>query len=124
MRLPPTSTSTRMVFAPASMAFSSSSFTTDAGERHRRGREDRSEEHTSELQSQSNLVCRLLLEKKKKRLILCDSLRKSFATSYLHSLLRTHPYALMHETILQTSFIGRAYTDLGHDIDYASIELL
>src|SRR5438270_5288604 len=31
--------------------------------RHR----DRSEEHTSELQSQSNLVCRLLLEKKKPR---------------------------------------------------------
>src|SRR2546427_3228466 len=31
-----------------------------------RGR-GRSEEHTSELQSQSNLVCRLLLEKKKKK---------------------------------------------------------
>src|SRR5688572_31092784 len=29
------------------------------------GRHGRSEEHTSELQSQSNLVCRLLLEKKK-----------------------------------------------------------
>src|SRR2546430_8891759 len=29
------------------------------------GRDVRSEEHTSELQSQSNLVCRLLLEKKK-----------------------------------------------------------
>src|SRR2546430_3001723 len=29
----------------------------------------RSEEHTSELQSQSNLVCRLLLEKKKKRIV-------------------------------------------------------
>src|SRR2546430_3355519 len=29
----------------------------------------RSEEHTSELQSQSNLVCRLLLEKKKKNQI-------------------------------------------------------
>src|SRR2546430_12159038 len=29
----------------------------------------RSEEHTSELQSQSNLVCRLLLEKKKKKQI-------------------------------------------------------
>src|SRR2546427_3000461 len=29
-------------------------------------RGERSEEHTSELQSQSNLVCRLLLEKKKK----------------------------------------------------------
>src|SRR2546430_3436401 len=28
---------------------------------------ERSEEHTSELQSQSNLVCRLLLEKKKKQ---------------------------------------------------------
>src|SRR2546427_6569347 len=34
-----------------------------------RGRppDGRSEEHTSELQSQSNLVCRLLLEKKKKK---------------------------------------------------------
>src|SRR2546430_5784851 len=30
----------------------------------------RSEEHTSELQSQSNLVCRLLLEKKKKTSII------------------------------------------------------
>src|SRR2546430_13610645 len=29
----------------------------------------RSEEHTSELQSQSNLVCRLLLEKKKTKLL-------------------------------------------------------
>src|SRR2546427_403559 len=33
--------------------------------RHVRPRRCRSEEHTSELQSQSNLVCRLLLEKKK-----------------------------------------------------------
>src|SRR2546430_11841471 len=33
----------------------------------------RSEEHTSELQSQSNLVCRLLLEKKKKIQIDFDS---------------------------------------------------
>src|SRR5256885_10805627 len=33
----------------------------------RRGRE-RSEEHTSELQSPCNLVCRLLLEKKKKHI--------------------------------------------------------
>src|SRR2546427_8682025 len=31
------------------------------------GSRNRSEEHTSELQSQSNLVCRLLLEKKKKQ---------------------------------------------------------
>src|SRR2546427_3321088 len=33
-----------------------------------RRRAPRSEEHTSELQSQSNLVCRLLLEKKKKQM--------------------------------------------------------
>src|SRR2546430_6448524 len=32
----------------------------------------RSEEHTSELQSQSNLVCRLLLEKKKRILFVTD----------------------------------------------------
>src|SRR5256885_9858394 len=31
------------------------------------GSRDRSEEHTSELQSPCNLVCRLLLEKKKKK---------------------------------------------------------
>src|SRR3989475_8094421 len=36
--------------------------------RHPNGEHEiRSEEHTSELQSQSNLVCRLLLEKKKKK---------------------------------------------------------
>src|SRR5205085_12311066 len=34
----------------------------------RGGEQDRSEEHTSELQSQSNLVCRLLLEKKKQKI--------------------------------------------------------
>src|SRR5688572_31610154 len=34
---------------------------------HHQGHDGRSEEHTSELQSQSNLVCRLLLEKKKKK---------------------------------------------------------
>src|SRR5256886_6293918 len=38
----------------------------DQRHQHRhRARDGRSEEHTSELQSQSNLVCRLLLEKKK-----------------------------------------------------------
>src|SRR2546430_5913097 len=35
---------------------------------------ERSEEHTSELQSQSNLVCRLLLEKKKKKYTLISSI--------------------------------------------------
>src|SRR2546421_9176207 len=40
-----------------------------------RSRSTRSEEHTSELQSRSDLVCRLLLEKKKKknRKHVCDT---------------------------------------------------
>src|SRR5256885_14839284 len=37
----------------------------------------RSEEHTSELQSPCNLVCRLLLEKKKKHSITCDRSKQS-----------------------------------------------
>src|SRR5688572_5598417 len=41
--------------------------TGNGDEEHRTFEARRSEEHTSELQSQSNLVCRLLLEKKKKK---------------------------------------------------------
>src|SRR5437660_7056178 len=37
------------------------------------GRNARSEEHTSELQSRGHLVCRLLLEKKKKKCKICRS---------------------------------------------------
>src|SRR5258706_10523541 len=45
-----------------------------------RGRRDRSEEHTSELQSLTNLVCRLLLEKKKNnRAWLNSAVDKRFA---------------------------------------------
>src|SRR5205085_9953050 len=44
---------------------SRTSFTERRGEFSNISRTFRSEEHTSELQSQSNLVCRLLLEKKK-----------------------------------------------------------
>src|SRR5688572_31232830 len=44
---------------------------------HERAAGGRSEEHTSELQSQSNLVCRLLLEKKKAQI----SFETSRATS-------------------------------------------
>src|SRR2546430_8479843 len=43
----------------------------------------RSEEHTSELQSQSNLVCRLLLEKKKNNTSDLNALR-STSLRYLH----------------------------------------
>src|SRR2546430_7641677 len=48
----------------------------------RSARSDRSEEHTSELQSQSNLVCRLLLEKKNSH-----SLRTSTRVIYAPSTL-------------------------------------
>src|SRR3712207_8896711 len=41
---------------------------------------DRSEEHTSELQSRQYLVCRLLLEKKKKTLIKLPAVRTEFVT--------------------------------------------
>src|SRR2546430_13073930 len=40
----------------------------------------RSEEHTSELQSQSNLVCRLLLEKKKKQVTRSQSPARMLTT--------------------------------------------
>src|SRR2546428_10215295 len=39
---------------------------------HDVGQPPRSEEHTSELQSRSDLVCRLLLEKKKLNASICD----------------------------------------------------
>src|SRR5260370_6579316 len=42
---------------------------------------DRSEEHTSELQSHLNLVCRLLLEKKKKKTHIPDHQTKARAIS-------------------------------------------
>src|SRR5260221_5628002 len=45
----------------------------DVHHRSNRGRRQvRSEEHTSELQSHSDIVCRLLLEKKKKQNSLCS----------------------------------------------------
>src|SRR2546430_9080238 len=47
------------------------------------GLQKRSEEHTSELQSQSNLVCRLLLEKKKKKELPAQKLFASIANAYV-----------------------------------------
>src|SRR2546427_6271415 len=49
----------------------------------------RSEEHTSELQSQSNLVCRLLLEKKKKPHKKQTSPHANLNTAVVHEV-RTH----------------------------------
>src|SRR5256885_11686820 len=48
-----------------------------------RSRDARSEEHTSELQSPCNLVCRLLLEKKKKNSGLIPSQVYQFVTPHL-----------------------------------------
>src|SRR5260370_18416884 len=50
--------------------------------RSARRRHARSEEHTSELQSHLNLVCRLLLEKKKKKMIIY----KTLVEHYEHSM--------------------------------------
>src|SRR5256885_5178308 len=47
---------------------------------------DRSEEHTSELQSPCNLVCRLLLEKKKRVGEIASSLLSSSSNSVLRDL--------------------------------------
>src|SRR3989475_6142137 len=66
-------------------------------ERRGRLRCGRSEEHTSELQSQSNLVCRLLLEKKKKILD-----HKLSCSVYLR---------LLHHTLLCTSLWYTVFVD-------------
>src|SRR2546427_5562228 len=63
-------------------------------------REDtRSEEHTSELQSQSNLVCRLLLEKKKKktkRLTLSDMPKQQEQENLSRKKQHDHQYTTLH----------------------------
>src|SRR2546430_8522293 len=58
-------------------AESSGQFTFE-GQRLASGHRSRSEEHTSELQSQSNLVCRLLLEKKTQMSLLLARLSYRF----------------------------------------------
>src|SRR2546430_7693660 len=61
----------------------------------------RSEEHTSELQSQSNLVCRLLLEKKKKK-------RKD-----AHQLLKQLAHNRTEESLLHQSYNILSCLDYG-----------
>src|SRR2546430_6137039 len=64
LAVPSTETRVPMTPAPATSSRNVASSASVCGDVSRRRR---SEEHTSELQSQSNLVCRLLLEKKKTR---------------------------------------------------------
>src|SRR2546430_12380130 len=56
----------------------------------------RSEEHTSELQSQSNLVCRLLLEKKKKSNYSIPTCLKDAVTGNIDFIL-TYFVVLLHD---------------------------
>src|SRR2546430_4997104 len=70
-------------------------------------REERSEEHTSELQSQSNLVCRLLLEKKNNDLVNIE-IRTNF-----DSVGGIHSHQVLHEitpaSIPQTGLLTATY---------------
>src|SRR2546430_5677219 len=61
--------------------------------RPRAGASSRSEEHTSELQSQSNLVCRLLLEKKKK----ISATSGNVLEHRLATAQRVHIYPIAHD---------------------------
>src|SRR5256886_4664466 len=56
----------------------------------------RSEEHTSELQSQSNLVCRLLLEKKKKHTCIGVTVKSKKQIGYFGCQLQTPRQTLLH----------------------------
>src|SRR2546430_13708635 len=76
---------------------------------------NRSEEHTSELQSQSNLVCRLLLEKKKKPL---HTEPADHATAFLledemPQAVRSSTHHIRHEPPVQ---LLRASTDASADV--------
>src|SRR2546430_7120268 len=70
----------------------------------------RSEEHTSELQSQSNLVCRLLLEKKKKIIIILPLIYQH--QSSLHVIDPPDHFVTLH-LVAQPAF-GLQYTE--HDL--------
>src|SRR5688572_32708806 len=85
IRRPPRST-----LFPYTTLFRSAGILRNAGGRsvtvpqgHRDG--SRSEEHTSELQSQSNLVCRLLLEKKKLTLVSQIQMMKLWDTGFAYT---------------------------------------
>src|SRR2546430_12840650 len=69
----------------------------------------RSEEHTSELQSQSNLVCRLLLEKKKSNLVTDDGRSKEHNSALLS------PCTIIYRIMLRNST---------HSLTHAVCELL
>src|SRR2546430_8006738 len=81
----------------------------------------RSEEHTSELQSQSNLVCRLLLEKKKTERCLCQHshLNSQEGPQAVLHLRRAAPNASRTQRLNRATHVLRArlYTLLETDAD-------
>src|SRR2546430_7763058 len=71
-------------------------------------KQTRSEEHTSELQSQSNLVCRLLLEKKKET----NTFQWSYVSTFLHlsiNLIVCTIFGTLPSSVSYTSFICHSY---------------
>src|SRR5256886_6318237 len=78
----------------------------------------RSEEHTSELQSQSNLVCRLLLEKKKIIMLLPASGLLNFVHEYLFNPTDTSPGStqVYHDSGLPLSCSLPLATDVVHAV--------
>src|SRR2546430_13057597 len=69
---------------------------------HKAGIPKRSEEHTSELQSQSNLVCRLLLEKKKQQRQSADSDLHRITLDHRHQYSRSEsPHSRRAKTMAQ-----------------------
>src|SRR2546430_7151465 len=83
-----------------------------------RSKLSRSEEHTSELQSQSNLVCRLLLEKKKHPLHLvyspCHPLIMNNYCLFLSSVI-SHSHYVPRHRLHQLRF---SLTDANHTIHF------
>src|SRR2546430_10672263 len=72
----------------------------------------RSEEHTSELQSQSNLVCRLLLEKKKKKLLFAVSITLGLALpipTHHHTLTTRSTHTTTNGMLSSSCTVGRMY---------------
>src|SRR2546430_10012757 len=71
----------------------------------------RSEEHTSELQSQSNLVCRLLLEKKKKPSQQNHNVpvsRHSHMLTHTHTMLLRSHTCILHKSVSNTTLTSSA----------------
>src|SRR2546429_6816002 len=75
------------------------------------GREGGSEEHTSELQSRLHLVCRLLLEKKKKKLYNNSSIFKIPNMRFLNAY-HSFQHSIPHSNIRMSHTIRLTLTNL------------